>query len=256
MADRPLPPLPDPQRFGGPGWLARTGGVMSGTECGRGLAVATGQQLRNLWERLTPGLRRAADLDGLPRVPDSRLVRIAEEAALAQNPELLAHGYRSALFGRALAHADGVAADPELLHICGLLHDVGLMTAVAGEDFTLRSAAVARRCACHAEEPEAVGEHMADALVAHTSVGVTPARDGVLAAYTQYGAMVDLTGLRLSSLPREFVGAVLRDHPRGAFKREILRRLGEEARAVPGGRFAFAIRVGFGAAVTAAPFPS
>ncbi|MCA3254017.1 MAG: hypothetical protein INF91_00190, partial [Alphaproteobacteria bacterium] len=158
MTARTLPPLPDPDRFGGPGWVARTGGRMNAPECLRGLGIAAGQQLRNLWERLTPALRRADSLDALPRVPDSRLVALAEEAALEQSPELLAHGYRSALYGRALAHIDGVATDPELLHICGLLHDVGIMTAITGEDFTLRSAAVARRCAHEAGECGEVGD--------------------------------------------------------------------------------------------------
>lgn len=255
MTTRSLPPLPDPHRFGGPAWLVRTGGVLTPADCARGLGIATRQQAQNLWERLTPAGWRLGNLDSLPAVPDSRLVRLAEEAALEQTPELLAHGYRSAVFGRALAHIDKVGMDPELMHVCGLLHDVGIMKDVLGEDFTLRSAAVARRCACDAGEPE-VADHLADALVVHTTVGVRVDRDGALGAYTQFGAMVDLTGLRLSCLPRPFVSAVLDKHPRGAFKREILGRLAKEARAVRGGRFAFARAVGFGLAVQYAPFAS
>lgn len=253
---RQLPPLPDPSRFGGPEWVARTGGIMKSSECVRGLGIASRQQLQNLWERLTPAAWRVCRVDDLPAVPDSRLVRLAEEAALAQTPELLSHGYRSAIFARALAHIDELRVDPELMHVCGLLHDVGIMTAVIGEDFTLRSAAVARQCACDAGEGEDVGAHLADALVVHTTVGVWPDRDGALGAYTQFGAMVDLTGLRLSHLPKSFVAGVLERHPRGEFKREILRRLGQEANAVRGGRFAFAQRVGFGLAVEYAPFAS
>jgi HDOD domain len=236
--------------------LARTGGVMNRRECARALGIASGQQIANLRERLLPAFGRPAALSDLPPVPDSKLVRLAEEAALEQNPALLAHGYRAALFARALAVLDGLAADPELLHVCGLLHDLGLMQAVAGEDFTLRSAAAARHCADCAGEPHEVGEHLADALIVHASIGVRPDRDGVLGAYTQYGAMVDLTGLRLKALPRDFVAAVLRDHPRGPFKREILARITQEAHSVPGGRFAFAARVGFGTAIRSAPFGS
>lgn len=255
-ACRALPNLPYANRFGGPGWLARTGGVMSRRDLVRGTGIAAFQQGQNMWQRLTGALRRPRSLVGLPALPHSRLVAIAEEAALAQSPTLLAHGWRSALFARALAHIDGRLVDPELLHICGLLHDVGLMQAVTGEDFTLRSAAVARRCAHDAGEDVLVADHLADALIVHTSVGVTPERDGLLGAYTQYGAMVDLTGLRMADLPGDFVAAVLRDHPRGPFKTEILRRLAGESRAVPGGRFAFARRVGFGLAVRQAPFPT
>lgn len=254
MPHRSLPPLPNPDRFGGPGWLARTGGVMTAKQCAHGLATASRQQLQVLWQRIMPRLQRPAQLDDMPAVPDSRLVKLAEEAALEQSPELLAHGYRAAIFARALAHIDGRSVDPELLHVCGLLHDVGLMKEVAGEDFTLRSAAVARQCACAAEEPPVVGDHLADALIVHATVGVTPDRDGVLGAYTQYGAMVDLVGLRLVHLPKDFVATVMRQHPRGAFKAELLRRLSGEAKAVPGGRFAFARSVGFGMSVRQAPF--
>ena len=251
---RELPPLPDPHRFGGPGWLERSGGVMNLPECARGLAIASQQQVANIWQRLTPRLARVGDVSDLPPVPDSRLVRLAEEAALSQNPELLHHGYRSALFGRALAHIDKVKVDPELLHMCGILHDVGLMEAVTGEDFTRRSACVARDCAHEAHEPVATGDHLYDALIVHTTVGIKPERDGALGCYTQYGAMVDLTGLRLAHLPRAFVDEVLSRHPRGAFKREILSRLDLEAKAVKGGRFDFATQVGFPLAVRAAPF--
>lgn len=253
---RPLPPLPDPHRFGGPGWLERTGGVMTRSQCLHGVGLAAVQQVRNLWERLTPALWRVGNLDGLAGVPDSRLIRLAEEAALDQGPVLLAHGYRSALFARALAHIDGIPADPELLHICGLLHDVGIIQAITGEDFTQRSAAVARHCAEAAGEAPEVGDHLADALIVHTTIGIRPDRDGALGAYTQFGAMVDLAGLRLSHLPRRFVAQVLADHPRGPFKREILRRLELEATAVRGGRFDFVRKVGFGLAVRHAPFPS
>jgi hypothetical protein len=229
---------------------------MTASQCACGVAVATRQQVRNLWQRATAAFRRPRSLDGLPPVPDSRLVKLAEEAALAQSPDLLAHGYRSALFARALAFIDAVDADPELVHVCGVLHDVGLMKAVVGEDFTLRSAAVARACAAEAGETEAVGDHLADALIVHTTIGVTARKDGALGAYTQFGAMVDLAGLRLSHLPRPFVAAALEAHPRGAFKREILGRLAGEAAAVRGGRFDFVRRVGFPQAVKLAPFRS
>lgn len=251
-----MPPLPDPARFGGPQWVMTSGGAMTLSECARGLGIATRAQVLNLWERLTPFVNRRGDLDGLAPVPDSRLVKLAEEAALEQSPELLAHGFRSAIFSRALAHIDQMTVDPELMHICGLLHDVGIMKAVVGEDFTLRSAAIARKCAHDAGESREVGDHLADALIVHTTVGVHPDSDGVLGAYTQYGAMVDLTGMRLTNLPKAFVASVLESYPRGAFKREILRRLDLEAKAVRGGRFAFAKAVGFGLAVKYAPYPS
>ena len=79
MTQRPLPSLPDPDRFGGPGWLARSGGVMSGSECARGLAIASRQQVQNLWQRIVPFLHRPGRVDDLPPVPDSKLVKLVEK---------------------------------------------------------------------------------------------------------------------------------------------------------------------------------
>lgn len=251
---RTLASLPDSERLGGSGWITRTGGVLTTCECLVGAGVAARQQVQNLVGRALPALVTRVDLTTLPRVPDSRLVRLAEEAALDQGDTLRLHGFRSAAFARALAHGDGVPVDLELLHVCGLLHDDGLVKTVAGEDFTVRSGATARRVADAAGEEPLVGRALEDALIVHTTVGITPTRDGALGAYTQYGAMVDLTGLRLAALPSAFVKKVLEDYPRGPFKRELLRRFEAEANALPGGRFAFARRVGFGLAVRLAPF--
>lgn len=236
--------------------MARTRGQLSLCACARGVAVAAGQQLQNLVERAVPRLVRRLAVEALPEVPDSRLVRLAEEAALEQDELLLRHGFRTSAFGRALAHGDGVAVDPELLHVAAILHDVGLMRVVVGEDFTIRSAAAARRVADAAGEPAEVGLALEDALLVHTTVGINPSRDGALGAYTQFGAMLDLTGLRLRALPRRYVEHVLETHPRGPFKRALLERFEAEARAVPRGRFGFARRVGFAAAVRWAPFGS
>lgn len=149
-----------------------------------------------------------------------------------------------------------MSLDPELFHLCALLHDVGLMTPVAGRGFTLRSAAAARGVVDADGLPSAAGALVEDAIVVHTTVGARPDRDGALGACTQFGAMVDLTGLRMESLPRSLVSDVLAGHPRGAFKREIPSRLEDEARAVPGGRFAFARNLGFALAVRWAHFAS
>lgn len=188
-------------------------------------------------------------------LPDSRLVRTAEEAALTQSPALLAHGYRTALFGRALAVLDGVMVDPELLAVCGLLHDAGLVPAVAGEDFTVRSAAIASRTAHDAERDDAA-DLMADAITVHTTVGIDPETDGALGAYTQFGALVDLVGLRERELPHDLVARAVALHPRAGFASEIARALRAEAAAVPGGRFDFLRRVGFVPAVRLAAVPS
>lgn len=249
-------PFLDPERVGGSAWMQRTGGHLTPCDCVHGAMLAAGQQVSNLFQRLFARWVRQHALAELPALPDSSVVRLAEDAAMEQPETLRMHGFRTAAFARALALADGVAVDQELLFVCGLLHDAGLVRSVTGEDFTIRSAATARTVIEAAGWPPRACDQVADGILAHTTIGVNVARDGALGAYTQFGAMVDLTGLRLFSLPQPFVQSVFERYPRGPFKREILARFEAEVRSVPRGRFALAKRVGFAPAVRMAPFPS
>ncbi|MEY4169475.1 MAG: hypothetical protein RLZ94_548 [Actinomycetota bacterium] len=250
-----LGPLPDPDRVGGPGWLHSTGGRLTNAQRARMLATSLTTQRRLMSQRLRRRVNPSLSLDDVLQMPDTRLVRDAEEAALCQSRGILAHGYRSAVFARALALIDGVDVDHELLVVCALLHDAGLFPSVAGEDFTLRSATLAADVTRNAGHEEAC-DHVFDAVVVHTTIGIDATRDGALGAYTQFGAMVDLAGLRERHLPHDLVSRVLADHPRKGFASEILKGLGAEARAVPGGRFAFLRCVGFGPAVRLASLPT
>ena len=247
--------LPDPQRTGGPGWLVTTGGKLTWGQ----RATMFGQSMATQGHLVSQQVRRrratSIDLGPVATLPDSRLVREAEEAALCQSPALLAHGYRTAVFARALALVDGIEVDHELLVVAALLHDAGLVPTVTGEDFTLRSAAVATGAAVRAEREDACAP-LHDAICVHTTIGITPGRDGAIGAYTQYGAMVDLVGLRERHLPHDLVARTLAEHPRQGFVREIIPALHAEARAVRGGRFAFLRCVGFGPAVRMASLPS
>lgn len=247
--------LPDPNRLGGPGWLAATGGRLTAAERRRMFV----QSLRTQRELLAQRVRRrrptSVDLSGVFDLPDSRMVREAEDAAASQPPTLLGHAWRTTVFARALAMIDGVEVDHELLVVGGLLHDIGLVAAVAGEDFTLRSATAATEVARRAGRDDAC-DHLADAIVVHTTVGVDPETDGALGAYLQFGAMVDLVGLRERHLPHGLVVRAVGAHPRAGFAGPFLGMLRDEAQAVPHGRFAFLRGVGFGPAVRLSSVPS
>lgn len=248
-------PLPDPDRVGGPGWLDRTGGVLTPADRRRMILLSLRAQRDYLRQRLSARRPVTVDLAPALEAPDGRLAREAESAALDQAPVLLAHAYRTAVFARALAVVDGVAVDDELLYVCALLHDLGLVRAVTGEDFTRRGADAAAACARRCDRPGDAAR-LYDAVVVHATVGVTPEADGALGAYTQYGAIVDLTGLRERHLPRGLVGAAVRRHPRTGFVTELRRAIHEEARAVPGGRFALLPWIGVTAALHVASVPS
>lgn len=177
-----------------------------------------------------------------------------EAACAEQTPGIAAHSYRTWLYGRALLALDGREADPELFYAACLLHDAGLLSAVAGEDFTLRSAARAAACARAADVADTAIATLSDAITVHTTPGVDPDRDGVLGAYVQAGAMVDLAGFRAWDVSPAVRERAMARHPRRGFTDEIAALFRAEARAVPEGRFALAARWGFVLAVRLAPF--
>lgn len=244
---------PDPDRTGGPGWLAR-GGRLTTADRLRMLGGAGRTQLHWMIEHARRRRPSSLDVEEVLRLPDTPLVREAVDAAQGQGPVLVGHAHRTAVFARALALVDDADVDHELLHVASLLHDVGLAEVVTGEDFTRRSADVALDCAA-AHDP-AVGAALEDGIVVHTTIGITPARDGALGCYVQWGAMVDLVGLRERDLPYDLVRRTVADHPRTDFRRVLVGHVRAEARAVPGGRFALLRLTGFPLVVRAAPVPS
>ena len=131
----------------------------------------------------------------------------------------------------------------------------GATIPVPGEDFTIRGAERALACARAAGIDPARADLIADGICCHTTPGVTVERDGPIAYYVQYGAMVDGAGLRAWDVAPHNIEEVLRRHPRGpAFKRGLSATITDEARAVPGGRFGLARRCGMTLAVQMAPF--
>jgi hypothetical protein len=88
----------------------------------------------------------------------------------------------------------------------------------------------------------------------HTTPGVSLDADGPLGCYLQWGAMVDGAGLRMWDVAPANVSEVLRRHPRGDFKRELVELMRAEAAAVPAGRFGLLVRCGVPLAVRMAPF--
>lgn len=184
--------------------------------------------------------------------PDSRLTRIAVEAAAEQGPAIAGHGYRTWMLGRALASADQQDVDAELLYVTSLLHDSGMMREVVGQDFTVRSAEVLLDVFARAGEDDARGLLAADAAVAHASPGLTVSDDPI-GFYVQAGAMADLAGLRMWDLPAGLVARAYREHPAAGVHQSIPGLIRREARDVPDGRFALLRRAGMDRMVQMSP---
>lgn len=245
----------DDPHFGGYGWVQRSGGSITAQERRRLIGAILRSQAEATLGRLQLALGRRPDTTAIPTPPDSALARDAEEAARQQSAGLLGHSQRTWAFGRALAQFDRAAGlDEELFYTSCLLHDVGLMAPVAGEDFTIRSAATATSIAaphCSSEEILTIQ----DAIVAHVNPGASVETDGIHGFYVQAGAACDLGGFRLQQLSADYVNDVVARHPRHGLNDDIGPRLKAEARAVPDGRYALLDKVGFELVIRFAPLP-
>jgi hypothetical protein len=252
---------PDPQRLGGLAWVRRTGGQLSRAERRRlFLAIAVGQWQNAVGRaKLALGRLPAAaahvDVDTFA-APDSRFAREAEDACAELPPALRGHSYRTWLFGRALATVDRQEVDDELFYCGALLHDYGIVNPTANRDFTLGSVERMLSCADAAGLDAAQADLLADGICVHTTPGIKVPTDGAFGCYLQWGAMVDGAGLRLWDISPHNVERVLRRHPRGDFKRELIAMMRAEATSVPGGRFGLLVRCGLPFAVRMAPFDS
>ena len=233
-------------------WVCRTNGALNADQK---RAVRLG--IRAGYVALARGVatwpfRRNRGSSELPAVPDSRLARTAEEAAEAQGPALAGHGYRTWVLGGALAETDRISIDAELLYATSLLHDSGMIQAVIGQDFTVRSADLLIDVGTRAGCDDSVGRVMADAAVAHATPGLTP-KDDPIGFYVQAGAMADLAGLRMWDLPRGLVRSAYQAYPAHGVHREIPRLIRREAEQGPEGRFAALKRAGMDNMVLLSP---
>jgi hypothetical protein len=186
--------------------------------------------------------------------PDSLFAREAEQACAELPATLVGHSYRTWLFGRALAAVDRRELGVELFYCGALLHDHGIARPTPGRDFTLASAERTLACAETAGIDEDRANALADAICVHATPGVEVDRDGELGCYLQWGAMVDVAGLRIWDVAPANVSEILERHPRGDFKRELVTMIRAEAAAVPQGRFGLLVRCGLPLAVRMAPF--
>lgn len=230
-------------------WCTTTGGALTAAQR-RSLLPSILQGYLDVGRLLfTLPFGRPTGYVPFPAAPDSALTRAAVEAAADQGEHWLAHGFRTWLFGGALASADGVALDPELFHVAAIAHDAGLGSAVAGEDFTIRSAdaAVAGFAGAGRTLTPDDDRRLRDGIVAHTTSGLG-VDTSPIGFYLQVGALTDLAGLRIGDLPKDYVRRVYEAHPQPSSRRVFADAIAAEARAVPDGRFAQLHRMGFGLA--------
>jgi len=230
-------------------WLTETGGVLTAKErlaLVPSLAETFGRfSLDRL--RLAIGARPRHGLsteDLWPVRPDSQLSRHAEqEARDLQSLAVVNHGYRTWVFGAALAKLDNATIDPELFHSASLVHDLGLEHIEPGQCFTRRSGESAEIVAERSGLDRLSALEMMNGIAMHITPGLRY-EDSALGFYLQAGAMTDLAGLRAWQLPKDLRARANHTYPRERVHEVLARCWHAEAKAVPNGRAHFADKWG------------
>jgi hypothetical protein len=165
-----------------------------------------------------------ADVIAGVTVPDSPLAQEVTAFIRATSGDLLFHHSRRVfLFGVLQGRAQGLEADPDLLYVAAMYHDLGLVADHRHLDqrFEVDGADAARDLVlAHGRSPaEARAVWLAIAL--HTTPGVPAHLEPEIALVTA-GVETDVLGLALDRLTADQVAEVTTAHPRPDFKRRIL----------------------------------
>jgi hypothetical protein len=175
-------------------------------------------------------------------LPQGNLAVEAEKEAVERlSPAILNHSYRTFLFALALADIEGITVDVEHLYAASMLHDVGLETpdpnccfAVSGGRLMYQ---VAQRSGIHSS----VSEILAEAIIHHITPGV--GRElGELPLLIQWGSLLDMSGLRLWEIPKDYAESTLIRFPRKNLKNHLLACWKKETTTFSKGRTALVER--------------
>jgi hypothetical protein len=157
-------------------------------------------------------------------IPDTPLVAAATDLVRRSAPPLLFHHSRRVyLFGMLQGRRRGLVADPELVYVGALFHDLGLTDDFRTDDrrFEVDGAEAARTfLTSRGADPEAV-RRVWTAIALHTTPGVTEFMDPEVALVTA-GVETDVLGIGRDDLDPADLDAVTAAHPRPDFKRQIL----------------------------------
>jgi len=158
------------------------------------------------------------------QIPDTRLVTDATELVAADAPPLLFHHSRRVyLFGMLQGRRRGLSADPELLYVGAMFHDLGLTGKYKTMDqrFEVDGANQAREfLTAHGVGGEEA-RRVWTAIALHTTPGVPEHMEPEIALVTA-GVETDVLGIGYSDLDPADISAVTEAHPRPDFKRQIL----------------------------------
>ncbi|MBW4814174.1 HD domain-containing protein [Rhodococcus qingshengii] len=159
------------------------------------------------------------------KIPDSKMAADATELVRDTASELLFHHSRRVfLFGSLQGARLGLHADPELLYVGAMFHDLGLTEKFRDSTarFELDSADEARRFLTGYEVDETDIRKVWEGIALHTTPEVPSRLEPEIALVTA-GVETDVLGIGYSELDRADIDAVTAAHPRPDFKNQILK---------------------------------
>ncbi|WP_214416676.1 HD domain-containing protein [Sphaerisporangium fuscum] len=173
-------------------------------------------------------------------VPDSFMAAEATELVReVAGPLLYHHSRRVYLFGTLQGRRLGLEADPELLYVGAMFHDLGLTEPyrrTTERRFEIDGADEARRFLTSHGVPEAGIRKVWEAIALHTTPEVPYHLEPEVALVTA-GVETDVLGVGYHRLDPRDIAEVTAAHPRPDFKRRILAAFTEGFKDRPGTTF-------------------
>ncbi|MHA6758943.1 HD domain-containing protein [Streptacidiphilus sp. PAMC 29251] len=168
-------------------------------------------------------------------IPDTALAREATELVrAAASPLLFDHSRRVFLFGSLKGRHRGLNADPELLYVGAMFHDLGLTERHRRTDqrFEVDGADLARDFLLAHGRSQADARAVWLGIALHTTPGIVEHLEPETALVTA-GVETDVLGLDLDEITAEQIAAVTEAHQRPNFKQDILKAFTDGMRDRP-----------------------
>lgn len=165
--------------------------------------------------------------------PNTAASRAADEFLQEYSGEVMVrHTRRSYLFALAMAQAQGVTVDRELLYIAMTLHDIGLEERFDGSgDFEANGGSAARDWLTR-NGFASLAEDVEQAISLHGD-RQTANHPRPEFALTHLGSLADVTGSGIADLDPNYVAAVVESYPRRGTKDLLVAMLERQASAKP-----------------------